>query len=168
MASTGAITEDATIRCIEAGLVPEGVLALYPIDPIRRGRRILSFSGATFALAVAAQWVLKASAPVLFGLAILLALAGVRLTPTVEDDQDERRRPAVVVTATAILKLEPKGVRTWRFSQLRCVQLSVKAERRDMILVGRDGTRTFIDCGALQSGDRLIEEVGRNLPIEMV
>ena len=168
MRSPRAITDDATIRCIEAGMVPDGVLALYPIDPIRRARRILSFSGVTFAVAVVAQWALKASAPVLFGLAMMLALAGVRLTPTLEDDLEGRRRPAVVVTATAILKLGPKGVRTWMFSELRCAQLSVQAERRDMILVGRDGTRGFIDCGALQSGDRLIEEVGRSLPIEMV
>jgi hypothetical protein len=54
------------------------------------------------------------------------------------------------------------------FSELRCVQVSEQAERREMVLVGRDGTRSFIDCGALQSGDRLIEEVGRSLPIEMV
>jgi hypothetical protein len=168
MGSPGATTEDATIRCIEAGMVPDGVLALYPIDPIRRGRRILSFAGATFAVAVVAQWAFKASAPVLYGVAMLLALAGVRLTPTIEDDQEGRRRPAVVVTATAIVKLEAKGFRTWLFSELRCVQLSVQAERRDMILISRDGTRTFIDCGALQSGDRLIEEVRRSFPIEMV
>jgi hypothetical protein len=168
MGSPAAISEAATIRCIQAGIVPDGVLALYPIDPIRRGRRILAFSAATFAAAVVAQWIWKASAPVLFGLAMLLALAGVRLTPTIEDDQEGRRRPAVVVTATAILKLEAEGFRTWLFSELRCAQLSVQAERRDMILVSRDGTRTFIDCGALQSGDRLIEVVGRSVPIERV
>jgi hypothetical protein len=148
-------------------MVPEGVLALYPIDPVRRGRRILAFGGATFAAAAIAQWASKVSAPVLFGLAMTLALAGVRLTPTVDDDQG-RRRPAVVVTATAILKLEPRGFRTWMFSDLKCAQLSLRAERRDMILVGRDGSRSFIDCGALQAGHRLIEEVGRSLPIEML
>jgi hypothetical protein len=168
MGLPGALSDDATIRCIQAGLIPEGVLALYSIDPIRRGRRILAFAGATFATALIVEWASKASAPVLFGLAVLFALAGVRLTPTVDDEREGRRRPAVVVTATAILKIEPKGVRTWMFSELRCAQMSVRAERRDMVLVGRDGDRTFIDCGALQSGDRLIEEVGRKLPIEMV
>jgi hypothetical protein len=168
MQSPAAVSEDATLRCIEAGMVPEGVLALYPIDPVRRGRRILTFGGAIFAAALVAQWAAKVSAPVLFGLAITLALAGVRLTPTIDDDDEGRRRPAVVVTATAILKLEPKGFRTCMFSELACAQVLAQAERRDMVLVGRDGSRVFIDCGALQSGARLIEEVGRNLPIEMV
>jgi hypothetical protein len=168
MGSPGAVTEDATIRCIEAGMIPEGVLALYPLDPVRRGRRILAFGGVTFAVAVAAQWALKLCAPVLYGLATALALAGVRLTPTVDDDQEGRRRPAVVVTATAILKAEPRGFRTWMFADLVCAQLSAQAERRDMVLVGRDGSRSFIDCGALQSGGRLVEEVARNLPIVML
>jgi hypothetical protein len=168
MRSSGAFNEDATLRCIEAGMVPEGVLALYPIDPLRGARRILAFGGATFAVAIVAQWASRISAPVLFGLALTLALAGVRLTPTVDDDQEGRRRPAVVVTSTAILKLEPRGFRTWKFTELACAQLSTQAERRDMVLVGRDGSRSFIDCAALQSGERLIEEVGRSLPIEMV
>jgi hypothetical protein len=168
MGSPGAVNEDATLRSIEAGMVPDGVLALYPIDPLRRGRRILAFGGAIFAVAIVAQWVSRISAPVLFGLAMILALAGVRLTPTVDDDQEGRRRPAVVVTATAIVKLEPRGFRTWKFTELACAQLSAQAERRDMVLIGRDGSRSFIDCAALQSGNRLIEEVGRNLPIEMV
>jgi hypothetical protein len=168
MQSPAAANEDATIRCIEAGMVPEGVLALYPLDPIRRGRRILGFGGATFAAALVAEWVSKASAPVLFGLALTLALAGVRLTPTVDDDDEDRRRPAVVVTATAIVKLEPKGPRTWRFAELARAEVSAQAERRDMVLVGRDGSRTLIDCAALQSGERLIEEVGRNLPVELL
>jgi len=170
MPSTAAVSEDATLRCIEAGLVPEGVLAFYPVDPVRRGRRILTFFGATFAAAVAAEWAAKASAPVLFGLAMTLAMAGVRLTPTVDDEQERARRPAVVVTATAIVKLEPqgRGARTWRFSELKCAQVSIQAERRDMVLVGRDGRRAFIDCAALQSGHRLIEELGRSLPIETI
>jgi hypothetical protein len=168
MRTPGAVTDDATIRCIEAGLVPEGVLALYPLDPIRRGRRILAFGAVTFGAAVVAEWVLKMSAPVLFGLALALALAGVRLTPTVDDDDEGRRRPAVVVTATAILKREPGGLRTWMFSELACAQLSVQAERRDIVLVGRDGSRSFIDCAALQSGGLLIEEVARNLPLEEI
>jgi hypothetical protein len=168
MRSHGAVREDATLRCIEAGMLPEGVLVLYLLDPIRRGRRILAFGGAIFAVAVVAQWALKVYAPVLFGLAMTLALAGVRLTPTVDDDQEGRRRPAVVVTATAILKLEPGGFRTWMFSELACAQVSAQAERRDLVLVGRDGSRSFIDCGALQSGGLLIEEVARNLPIVML
>jgi hypothetical protein len=168
MRSPVAVNDDATIRCIEAGMVPDGVLAFYPVDPVRRGRRILAFCGATFAAAVFAQWASKASAPAFLGLAMMLALAGIRLTPTVDDDQERSRRPAVVVTATAILRLEPRGVRTWKFSDLKCAQVSLQAERRDMVLVGRDGRRSFIDCGALQSGHRLIEELGRNLPIETV
>ena len=168
MRSTVAVSEDATIRCIEAGMVPDGVLAFYPVNPIRRGRRILAFCGAIFAAAFVAEWASKVSAPVIFGLAMTLAMAGVRLTPTLDDDQERWHRPAVVVTATAILRIEPRGVRTWKFSDLKCAQVSLQAERRDMVLVGRDGRRSFIDCGALQSGHRLIEELGRNLPIETV
>jgi hypothetical protein len=168
MGAPGAISEEATIKCIEAGLVPDGVLALYPVDPVRRGRRILTFGAVIFAAAIVAEWALKACAPVLFILSMMLALASVRLTPTVDDDQEGRRRPAVVVTSTAILKREARGFRTWTFAELVCAQLSLQAERRDMVLVGRDGSRSFIDCAALQSGSLLIEEVAMNLPIEMV
>ena len=149
-------------------MVPDGVLAFYPLNPIRRGRRIAAFCGTTFAAAFVAEWAWKFSAPVLFVLAMTLGMAGVRLTPTVDEDQERRHRPAVVVTATAILKIEPKGVRTWKFSDLKCAQVSLQAERKDMVLVGQDGRRSFIDCAALQSGHRLIEELGRNLPIEEI
>lgn len=149
-------------------MVPAGVLALYPVDPIGRARRILSFCGVTFLAAVLGQWASRGAAPVLFGVALLLALGGVRLTPTIDDDQEGRRRPAVVVTATAIVKLDRGRARTWRFAELARAQVSAQAERRDMVLVGRDGARAFIDCGALQGGDRLIEEVARNVPVEML
>jgi hypothetical protein len=168
MRSPVAVSEDATIRCIEAGMVPEGVLAFYPVSPVRRGRRIFAFCGATCAAAFVAGWTSKDFAPVLFGLAMALAMAGVRLTPTVDDDLERRHRPAVVVTATAILRIEPRGVRTWKFSDLKCAQVSLQAERTDMVLVGQDGRRSFIDCAALQSGHRLIEELGRSLPIERI
>ena len=168
MGSPVAVSDDATIRCIEAGIIPDGVLAFYPVDPIRRGRRILAFCGGTFAVAFVAQCASKVCAPLLFGLAMTLATAGIRLTPTVDDDQERWHRPTVVITATAILRLEPRGVRTWRFSELRCAQVSLQAERSDMVLVGQDGKRSFIDCGALQSGHRLIEELARTLPIEMI
>ena len=149
-------------------MIPDGVLAFYPVNPIRRGRRIVTFCGTTFAAAFVAEWAWKFSAPVLFVLAMALGMAGVRLTPTIDDDQERWHRPAIVVTATAILKIEPRGVRTWKFSDLKCAQVSLQAERKDMVLVGQDGRRSFIDCAALQSGHRLIEELGRNLPIEMI
>lgn len=150
-------------------MVPDGVLAFYPVSPISRGRRIVAFCGTAFAAAFVAEWAWKFSAPVLFVLAMILGMAGVRLTPTIDDDDQERRhRPAVVVTATAILKIEPRGVRTWKFADLKCAQVLLQAERQDMVLVGQDGRRSFIDCAALQSGHRLIEELGRNLPIETI
>ena len=149
-------------------MVPDGVLAFYPVDPIGRGRRIVAFCGISFAAAFVAEWAGKFSAPGLFVLAMTLGMAGVRLTPTVDDEQERWHRPAVVVTATAILKIEPRGVRTWKFSDLKYAQLSLQAERKDMVLVGQDGKRALIDCAALQSGDRLIEELGRNLPIEPI
>jgi hypothetical protein len=160
--------ETATIRCIEAGLIPEGTLALYAIDPIARARRILGVVGVIFMAALAGQAVLQLGPPVVFGLAIALGLLGVRLSPTVDAADEGPRRPAVLVTATAILKREGGGFRIWMFAELVCAQLSMCAERMDLVLVGGDGSRAFIDCGALESGRQLIEAVASHLPLVML
>jgi hypothetical protein len=160
--------ELATIRCIEAGLIPEGTLALYAIDPVARARRMLGAVGVIFVTALAAQAVLHVGPPVIFGLAITLGLLGVRLSPTVDAVDEDRRRPAVLVTATAILKRESGGFRTWMFAELVCAQLSAYAERMDLVLVGGDGSRAFIDCGALESGRQLVEAVASHLPLVML
>jgi hypothetical protein len=66
------------------------------------------------------------------------------------------------------MKREPTGYRTLAFAELVRAELLAQGERRDMVLVGRDGSRSFIDCAALESGSLLIAEVARSLPIEMV
>lgn len=116
--------ELATIRCIEAGLIPEGTLALYAIDPIARARRMLGVVCVVFVTALAAQAVLQLPPRVVFGLAIALGLLGVRLSPTIGAADEGPRRPAVLVTATAILKRESGGFRVWLFAELVCAQLS--------------------------------------------
>jgi hypothetical protein len=170
--AAGAVRRDATdwatIKCVEAGLVPEGVLALYPRDPVARARRILVVCGALFAAALVVELVTRLGAPIVFGLAMALAFVAVRITPTITDDEDVRRRPAVVVTATAILKRESTGFQTWMFAELVCAQLLVAAERMDLVLVTSDGTRTLIACGALESGRQLVDAVAQHLPIVML
>jgi hypothetical protein len=160
--------ELATIRCIEAGLIPEGTLALYAIDPIARARRMLGVVCVVFVTALAAQAVLQLPPRVVFGLAIALGLLGVRLSPTIGAADEGPRRPAVLVTATAILKRESGGFRVWLFAELVCAQLSAYAERMDLVLVGGDGSRAFIECGALESGRQLVEAVASHLPLVML
>jgi hypothetical protein len=167
-AEAWAAGEQAELKCIQAGLVPEGALVLYAIDPIARARRILGVVAAIFVAALSAQAILQLGAPVIFGLAIAFGLVGVRLSPSVDTPNEGARRPAVIVTATAVLKRESSGFRIWMFAELVCAQLSAYAERLDLVLVGSDGSRSFIDCGALESGRQLIEAVASHLPIVML
>jgi hypothetical protein len=163
------IMERATRRCVEAGLLPDGVLALYPVSPIVRGRRILAFVCASFAGATIVQLALGLHGAVIFGVAFAVAgLFGVGVTPTVRSADEGARRPAVVVTAKAILKREERGFRTWVFTELAYAQLSLEASRMDLVLVDGKGRRSFLECGALESGRRLIDAVALHLPIVRV
>jgi hypothetical protein len=157
--------ERATIRCIEAGLIPRGVLVLYPIDAVLRGRRILAGAAAILVTSVIVQAALGQAIPILSLLTVVLWLAAVRMTPALRAADDETRRPAVVVTATAIVARHGGAMRTWFFADLLCAHLSAQGGRMDLGLITNAGTRSFIDCAALESGGRLVEAVAVHLPI---
>ena len=103
--------------------------------------------------------------PILSLLTVVLWLAAVRMTPALRAADDETRRPAVVVTATAIVARHGGAMRTWFFADLLCAHLSAQGGRMDLGLITNAGTRSFIDCAALESGGRLVEAVAVHLPI---
>ena len=157
---------DATLRCVEAGMLPEGVLALYLHDPIARGRRIFFSICTISAAALVIQSAVGRGPLVAVGFMIGAGLIGVLATPAVRASDEGRYRPAVVVTATAILKREERGFRVWIFRELAGAQVSLQAGRMDLVLIAPDGARAYFDCGALESGHLLIEAVAKHIPVE--
>jgi hypothetical protein len=135
---------------------------------VARGQRILAWAAAIFTAAAVVQAYLSPGVPIVLFLTIVLGLAGIRMTPALDAADDEARRPAVVVTATAILARQGGAMRTWFFADLACAHLSTYCGRLDLRLIASNGTRSFIDCAALESGRQLVEAVATHLPIVMV
>ena len=148
------------------GMLPEGVLALYLHNPVARGRRIFFRTVVISAAVLLIQSAIGHGSLATVGCLVGAALIGVHVTPTVRASDEGVRRPAVVVTETAILRREERGFRVWRFEELAGAQVLQRAGRMDLVLIAGDGSRAYIDCRAVESGHRLIEALAKHIRIE--
>jgi hypothetical protein len=99
--------------------------------------------------------------------AVLILLAGmfaVMATPTVSDEtRAKATRQVLVVTPRAIVMRDAQGLRCWTFEELADASSWRHADRVDLLLVRRDGTRLFIDCQNFYRGDRLPDVIAQHL-----
>lgn len=153
------------LRSVETGSAPDGVLAFVMVDPATRARRIWAVATAiVIGVAVVGAglghgWSWTTCVALSCGIVAVLS------TPTVEDADGDGRQPMLVVTDDAILLRDLASVRAWRFVDLAGAQVSRYAHRIDLILVARDGGRSFIDCRVFEGGARLPEIVATHVPL---
>ena len=159
------MTDIEILLRVDAGAIPNGARAFFMRDRSQSRRHlyavvsVLSFLAAVIvAIAALRQvWV--------FALALLSVFFAVLATPTVAEPGPRLvKRPVMVVTPTIIMLRDSQGFRSWDFDTLAGAEASRHADRLDLILVARDGTRSFVDGRAFDDGDGLLNAISTNLP----
>jgi hypothetical protein len=156
------MTNIEAILSVDAGRVPEGAVAFFTRDPELGQRRLCAVTGALLAVAAIMSGFSGAGLVCVSMLGLGAGIFAVLATPTATDE-DERpaKRQVVVVTPSGIVMRDAQGLRSWTFEDLTDASSWRHADRVDLLLVRRDGTRIFIDCQGFHRGDKLPEVISR-------
>jgi hypothetical protein len=163
------MTDVEILLSAESGWIPAGSVAFFMRDrSLGRRRAAAVLSGLAFLSAVAVALLQGTHAWVL-SLALVSAIFAVLATPTFADGaRIGGKRPVLVITPTMILLRDDRGLRRWAFDELALAQVSPYADRLDLILVARDGTRSFIDCRNFDRGDGVVRAIAPHVPTAVV
>jgi len=155
------MTDIEALLSVDAGQVPEGAVAFFTRDPERGQRRLYIVTAALLllgALGCAIAGTGFAATAVLF---LGSGIFGVLATPTLKDDVRPIKRQVVLVTPNGIIMRDAQGLRSWTFEDLTDSSSWVHADRVDLLLVRRDGSRIFIDCHGFDRGERLPDVISK-------
>jgi hypothetical protein len=159
------MTDIEVLLSVDAGRVPEGAAAFFVRDRDATQRRGWAVVGGILVASAAASWFADAGLPWVAVLLLLGGMFAVMATPTVSDDTPAVKRPVLVVTAQAIVMRDGQGLRCWTFEDLADAAAWRYADRLDLVLIRRDGTRVFIDCQNFVRGERLPDVIAQHLRI---
>ena len=155
------MTDIEALLSVDAGQVPEGTVAFFMRDPERGQRRLYAVTAALLLLGAAGCAVGGAGLPGMVVLLLGAGIFGVLATPTLKDDPRPVKRQVVLVTPTGIIMRDAQGLRSWTFEDLTDSSSWIHADRIDLLLVRRDGTRIFIDCQCFHRGERLPDVISK-------
>jgi len=155
------MTDIEALLSVDAGQVPDGTVAFFTRDPEKGQRRLYAVTGALLLLgavgSVIAATGFAATAVLFLGAGIF----GVMATPTLKDEPRPIKRQVVLVTPNGIVMRDAQGLRSWTFEDLTDSSSWVHADRVDLLLVRRDGSRIFIDCQCFHRGERLPDVISK-------
>jgi len=155
------MTDIEALLSVDAGQVPEGTVAFFTRDPERGQRRLYLVTGALLLLGAVAS---ALAVPGFAATAVLFlgaGIFGVLATPTVKEDARPVKRQVVLVTPNGIIMRDAQGLRSWTFEDLTDSSSWVHADRVDLLLVRRDGSRIFIDCQGFHRGEKLPDVISK-------
>ncbi|HEY4188656.1 MAG TPA: hypothetical protein VGP07_26555 [Polyangia bacterium] len=163
------MTDIEALLSVDEGHVPEGAVAFFMRDAqaeMTRRRAILA--GLLAAITVAAAFCGASRAGVVL-LALATGICAVFATPTLSGEvRTPRKRRVVVVTQNGIIMRDGQGLRTWLFADLQDVSSWHHADRVDLLMVFRDGSKGFINCHWFHRGETLPDVVRQHLPAHTV
>ena len=160
------MTDIEVLLSVDAGRVPEGAAAFFVRDRERTQRRWYAVMGGLLIASAAACWYSSAGLPWVAVLVLLGGMFAVMATPTISEEPSTTvKRQVLVVTPRAITMRDGQGLRSWTFEDLADASSWRYADRVDLVLIRRDGTRVFIDCQNFDRGDRLPDVVAQHLRI---
>ena len=138
------MTDIEALLSVDAGRVPEGAVAFFTRDPETGQRRLCAVTAGLLAIGAIACGFMGAGhisvAMVALGAGVFAVLA----TPTISDEERPVQRQV-----------------SWTFEDLTDSSSWIHADRVDLLLVRRDGTRIFIDCHGFDRGDKLPDVISR-------
>lgn len=155
------MTDIEALLSVDAGRVPEGAVAFFTRDPEIGQRRLCAVTSGLLAIGAIACGFMGAGLISVAMLALGAGVFAVLATPTISDEERPVKRQVVVVTPTGIIMRDAQGLRSWTFEDLTDSSSWIHADRVDLLLVRRDGTRIFIDCHGFDRGDKLPDVISR-------
>jgi hypothetical protein len=155
------MTDIEALLSVDAGRVPEGTVAFFTRDPEIGQRRLCAVTSGLLALGAVASGLAGAGLVCVAMLALGAGVFAVLATPTISGEQGPIKKQVVVVTPSGIIMRDAQGLRNWTFEDLTDSSSWVHADRVDLLLVRRDGTRIFIDCHGFDRGDKLPDVISR-------
>jgi hypothetical protein len=156
------MTDIEALLSVDAGRIPEGAVAFFTRDPELGQRRMCIVTSALLGAAAIASGIAGAGLVCVAMFALGAGIFAVLATPT-RTDEDARptKRQVVVVTPRGIIMRDAQGLRTWTFEDLTDASSWRHADRTDLLLVRRDGTRIFINCQGFHRGEKLPDVISR-------
>ena len=160
----GIMTDIEVLLSVDAGRVPPGAVAFFMRDADAEKRKVRALMGAVLvAMAIGSAFADGGLACV----ALLLLAAGIFGVLAMPPPSDERpmeiKRRVVVVTEIGIIMRDGRGLRTWLFADLQGASSMRQADRVDLWLERRDGSKSFINCRVFQRGEYLPDVVKQRL-----
>lgn len=155
------MTDIEALLSVDAGRVPEGTVAFFVRDPERGQRRLYAVTGALLALGAIGCAFAGTGFAAMAVLVLGAGIFGVLATPTLRDEPRPVKRQVVLVTPNGIIMRDGQGLRSWTFEDLSDSSSWVHADRVDLLLVRRDGSRIFIDCQSFHRGEKLPEVISK-------
>jgi len=158
------MTDIEVLLSVDAGHIPLGTVAFFMRDAASETRKMRALMGALLVvMAIAGGFAGGGRACV----ALLLLGAGIfgvlAMPPTSEERGTEIKKRVVVVTQNGIIMRDGRGLRTWLFADLQGASSWRHADRVDLWLERRDGSKSFINCRVFQRGEHLPDVVKQRL-----
>ena len=149
---------------VDAGKVPQGVVAFFERDPEGSKRRALAILAVLLGVATASAYFAGLSRPPVALLALAtLVLVIQALPPEVDPETARYKRPTLIVTANGVMVRDGSGLRSWTFEDLVDVRPYLHQQRIGLLLARRDGPREFVDTLSFERGEKVTEVIGRRL-----
>ena len=163
------MTDIEVLLSVDAGRTPDGSVAFFMVDPKRSWRRLSALLSG-LSLSIAMLMAAAGREPVwIVALSLVSGIFALLAVPALEERVPlGHKRPVVVITGTTIMVRSSSGLRSWTFENLARAEVAGYADRMDLTLVGRDGTRAFIDGRAFDRGDRLLDAISIRVPTAFV
>jgi hypothetical protein len=161
------VTEIEVLLSVDAGRVPPDAVVFAAADPEAPTRRLNAVMAVVTALALVACLLTGMGRELVALLALISGIFVVLATPTeLESDEPPHKPPLMVVTPRGIIVRDDDGLRTWRFDELAEVVPYLHTTGEGLLLVGRDGTREFLDNRLFRRGEQVVELIrGRVRPL---
>lgn len=158
------MTDIEVLLSVDGGHTPPGTVAFFMRDADRETRKVRAIVGGLFAVMAVAGAIAGGGLHIVALLLLAGGIMGVLAMPTASDDRRTQiKKRVVVVTENGIIMRDGRGLRTWLFKDLQGASSWRHADRVDLWLERRDGSRSFINCRVFQRGERLPEVIKQRL-----
>ena len=149
---------------VDAGRVPPGTVAFFARDPERTKRRVLAVMAVLVGAGAGASFIAGLSRPPIALLALAtIALFVTALPPERDPEQEEHKRPTLVLTPNGMIVRDGSGLRSWSYDDLADVRPFLHQQRIGLLIAKRDGSRQFVDTLSFKRGEKVNELIGRRL-----
>jgi hypothetical protein len=150
------MSEVEVLLSVDAGRVPPDAVVFSAADPEGPTRQLNAVLAGLCALALVGCVLTHVGRELVALLALIAGIFVVLATRTEpEPGEQPSKPPTLIVTPRGMIVRDDDGLRAWRFEELAEVVPYLHTTGEGLLLVGRDGSREFLDNRLFRRGDKL-------------